>query len=160
MTPVCQTRSIYLAGASAEVALCERYRDRLQEAGFTITHDWMRDVRAHEAAGLGEWELPINVRRASAMGCLAGVDQASLVWVLLPKGQSIGAWVELGYALRLATSAPAPDFKVVVSGGWRSIFGDLAIHYTHHEIAFAAIIGGLVSTPGAAVAGFPGGILW
>lgn len=144
MTPVSHSRSIYLAGASAEVGLCERYRDRLREAGFTITHDWMADVRAHEAVGLGEWELPLNVRRASAMECLVGVEQAGIVWVLLPKGQSIGAWVELGYALSRATSGLAPDLKLVVSGGWRSIFGDLAVHYAFHEAAFAAITGDLV----------------
>lgn len=129
--------SVYLSGASNEIDLCKRYRDRLVAAGFTITHDWMAAVEAAGAAN------PVGAthdqHRHWAREDLAGIIRARIFWLLVPQGISFGAAAEFGYALRRWDCSV--DFSIVVSGDHRkSVFLACGEHrFDSHEEAFACI---------------------
>lgn len=124
---------VYIAGASAEVDLCERYRDRLHAHGIDV-HDWMSRVRTnphrHDRA------IPEAERRRIAAQNANAVAIADVFWLLVPETPTIGAWVELGIAFGSARPA------VLVSGPFalRSIFADLADGFTEHEHAFDHVV--------------------
>lgn len=122
---------VYIAGASAEVELCERYRDRLHANGIDV-HDWMSRVRAnprrHDRA------IPETERRRIAAQNANAVASADVFWLLIPETTTIGAWVELGIAFGSARPA------IIVSGPWRSIFADLADQFSSHEHAFDHVV--------------------
>ena len=89
----------YVAGASSESQRCASFAAQLEVRGITITHRWWDDVAAAGSANRG---LTEQQRRDAALGCLRGVAKAMLVYVLMPRegAATIGAWVELGFALR------------------------------------------------------------
>lgn len=89
----------YVAGASSEAQRCASFAAQLEARGITITHRWWDDVAAAGSANRG---LTQQQRRAAALSCLRGVGEAMLVYVLAPRegAATIGAWVELGFALR------------------------------------------------------------
>lgn len=127
--------AIYLAGASKELSLCETLRDRLTAAGHRVTRNWMADVRAN--AHRTDADISRDERRAFARADLDGVAACNVFWLVTPEGSSLGSWVELGYALRRADESQFPlEPVIVVSGPWRSIFGDLADYSfaTHEEV--------------------------
>lgn len=129
---------VYLAGASADIDVCEAFMADLRRAGCTITVDWCAAIRAEAARGNTDRTLSHLDRRHYAAADLEGVMMADVVWLLIPPaGRSIGCWVELGAALSSTTR------QVVVSGDFRaSIFLDLADHrFAHHGDAFAFITG-------------------
>jgi hypothetical protein len=126
--------NFYLSGASAELALCESYRDRLLWAGHKITLDWMARTRANSTA---DARLSVREQARIAQGDLWAADNAGIFWLLLPGAgvHTIGAWVEFGYVLGLE-DAPI----VIVSGPWNSIFDQLGQRrFETHEEAFAHI---------------------
>jgi hypothetical protein len=141
------TKRIYVAGASAQIELIERYLSCLRAAGWTITVDWCAAVR--RAGNVASPDDPA-VRRAAATEDLKGVATADVIWLVQPEGSSTstGAWVELGYALcereyRLATvmkigECVTTPLHIVVSGTSRKcIFSDLADYrFQSHEDAF------------------------
>lgn len=141
---------IYLAGASAEVELCERYRDRLRAAGVEVAHDWMSGVRANHRRH--DRALPDKERRRIAARNANAVASADVFWILVPQTPTIGAWVELGIAFGSARPA------IIVSGPWRSIFADLADQFSEHEHAFDHIVdlAEIVSVRNARAKGSPG----
>lgn len=126
---------IYVAGASKEVDMVYSYVQRLQLAGFTITHDWCAQVKANPA----DVNIDPETRAWHAERDLGGVGTAWRFWLITPEGQSVGAWVELGYALGLMR----PLSRIVVSGPWRSIFTDIVKRYETHEEAFASLVADL-----------------
>lgn len=125
---------LYLCGASAEADTVSSYMARMRAAGHTVTHDWTASVRSARARGVRDDELSIADMCALARGDLLGVLAADVVWLLVPEAQSVGAWVELGYALHC-------NVQTIVSGNWRrSIFAALATYdFDSHEAAAARL---------------------
>jgi hypothetical protein len=131
--------AIYLAGASKELDRCETLRDRLTAAGHRVTRNWMADVRAN--AHRPDADIGKEERAAYARADLDGVAACGVFWLVTPELPSLGAWVELGYALRRADESPYLPL-IIVSGPWRSIFGDLAdFTFSTHEEALAYLCG-------------------
>lgn len=120
---------VYVAGASVEVDMCAEFIGRLRVAGAVITHDWTSSVRAN--GGAADASMPRAHRAAMVVEDFAGIAAADVVWVLVPEAQTIGAWVELGYARGLRK-------RVHVSGphSRRTIFTEFCAHHETHEDAF------------------------
>jgi len=136
--------SVYLAGASKELERCQRWIQALRQEGIPITYDWTIPVTSFGSSGpaLKDYE-----KRAFARADFRGVQEADVLWLLVPAAPSTGAWVELGYALRGA--GDFPDLrpgrkKIVVSPPCsdRCIFALLpaVVEYASDEEAFAAIL--------------------
>jgi hypothetical protein len=89
---------IYVAGASSERARVRVFMERSIALGCTITHDWTPVVERFGSCGEA---LSHDQLRAEAMCDLRGIRDAEAVVVLAPchEAQTIGAWIELGYAL-------------------------------------------------------------
>ncbi len=124
-------RTIYVAGASSEWEMVQKYIKALRGAGLHITHDWTEQVAAARAADRSDRDYSKEERRAYAEDDVNGVLRARLFWVLAPEGASTGAWVELGLALH--------DGKIVIVSGdaQKCIFADLAdFSFKTHEEAF------------------------
>jgi len=130
VVPRTESKRIYIAGASANIELHERFNREVIEAGWTITCDWCAAVRA--AGNVASPDDP-QVRREAALADLEGVATADVFWLVQPEGSatSTGCWVELGYALALQAlgmSRPRGIYgPIVVSGSSKKcIFADLA----------------------------------
>lgn len=89
---------IYVAGASAPSE-----RSRVREVmnaiegspHLELVHDWLSLIERTE-----EWEMNRRERIDAALVDLESIDSADAVLLLLPDDvPSIGAWVELGYAM-------------------------------------------------------------
>src|ERR1700747_2806340 len=121
---------IYVAGASKERLMIADYMRRLREAGFEITHDWIAEMDQEKTP---DNELSHEKAEKYGRRNLYGVLQADLFWLMIPENQSLGAWVELGYALA--------RMGVIVSGDrTKSIFVHLSCdHFKTHEEAFEFI---------------------
>jgi hypothetical protein len=111
------TIPIYVAGASAEVERAERWRDALLATGrFTLTHDWMAQVRAAREEGHAtDRTLAEGDRVHHARADWGAVLTAHVVWLLLPEKPSTGCWVELGMALEHQRHE-FPSKLIVMSG--------------------------------------------
>lgn len=118
---------VYIAGASAELDLIEFYRDRVVEVGHTISLDWAHEVRAHDGEG-NPRDMPHYERnRIARTDLVEGVEQAQVLWLLVPEKPSIGCWVELGYALGIECSVGR--LTILISGDTsKSIFTAMADH--------------------------------
>lgn len=122
-------KAIYVAGSSREAALVAAYMDGLRAAGWIVTVDWPAAVAA---SPVPDHELPLEVQQAHARWDLAGVASAQVLWLVGPSTPSVGAYVELGFAL-------ARGVRVVASGP-QSLFTSLAAErYATHAEAFAAL---------------------
>lgn len=137
---------IYVAGASAERALVGHFIDKLRALGCQVTFDWVAPI---EADGGVCNEGLADVRRLElAQAALDGVHEADIFWLIMPRGHSIGAWVELGAALTwrrarmLATDGTSGLPRIVVSGAYqRTIFSSLTCEvYDRDEDAYNAIV--------------------
>lgn len=151
------TRRIYIAGASANIELHERFNREVIAAGWTITCDWCAAVRA--AGNVASPSDP-QVRREAALADLEGVATADVFWLVQPDetSTSTGSWVEIGAAItrrdllrefsRRGISVPSTGPTVVVSGSSRKcIFSDLADYRFHsHTDALDFIKRGFVKT--------------
>lgn len=91
--------AFYVAGASLEIARAERCIGALRSMGHTITLDWTVEVRAAQANGKTDRELSRERRIDFVRADLKGVHEADYLWLLIPKKQSIGCWIEFGYAI-------------------------------------------------------------
>lgn len=137
---------IYVAGASKEIDLVEGYVAELRRHGWTISHDWCSEIRS---CSVPEGELTDEEQARTAEADLYGVESAEVFWLMVPKNQSVGAWIELGAALSLRRGG-LPPVRVIVSGTRGSIFETLADErYATHEEALRA----LCNEPSADVAG-------
>lgn len=131
---------IYVCGGSSEMdTIAERMR-QLREMGHMITHDWVATIRS-----VGE----ANPRQAShkdrlrwAAEDLRGIEEAHIVWAMLPVKPSFGCAFELGFAC-------GQGHHVIVSGDWRaSIFSAQAeARFNEHDHALAWLK--LYGTPGS-----------
>lgn len=109
------TVRVYVAGASDELERAQRAIDFIRSIGWTITHDWVADVRrVRVEGGRADADLTSDEMRELAAADLAAVQGAELVWLLVPNTPSTGAWVELGYALALNRWTNAP--RIIASG--------------------------------------------
>ena len=143
-------KDIYVAGASAQIELIEKYLGKLRAAGWTITFDWTVPVREVGNASPDDPEI----RRSAAFADLNGVAEAAVLWLVQPEATSTstGAWVELGSAItrreiykkcvRDWDPAPVQDMIVVASGSsMKCIFSDLADYrFQSHDDAFDFIV--------------------
>lgn len=144
-----QKRTIYVAGATGsaeEVARAEKWMARLREAGVTVVSDWPEVIK--QPGGPNPMGAAREYRAMRANNDLNQVSQAQAFWILLPeKTATIGAWVEMGFALALAAVAQFALAQgilerqrwVLCSGTERSIFSALADYYATDEEAFAMI---------------------
>ena len=137
---------IYVAGASAERAVVGRYIAKLREAGAEITFDWVAPIEAD--GGVANEGLSPERSQELAQAALDGVEAAEVVWILVPKTASIGAWIEMGSALTLrrrrALSSDGTSGlpRIFVSGAYqRTIFSSLTCEvYDRDEDAYSAIV--------------------
>jgi hypothetical protein len=136
--PCTASRTVYLAGASAEAGCVATYAAALKTAGFTIAHEWWPTFLTGEHVAGQDRLVASDVRRSHAQSDLAAVLGADHVWLLVPRGHSTGAWVELGASLAL-------NKHTIVSGDWqRTIFADLATEcFDSHGEALTRIIGSI-----------------
>jgi nucleoside 2-deoxyribosyltransferase len=144
-----QRRTIYVAGATGspeEVERCEKMMARLRAAGVEVVSDWPETIK--RASGPNPMDIPREQRAMYANTDLNQVSQAQAFWILLPEETpTIGAWVELGFALALAYVAQFALAQgllerqrwVLCSGKERSIFTACADYYATDEEAFAMI---------------------
>lgn len=119
---------IYVAGGSTErLTVVRPMIDRLKAEGVDITHDWTQCEGYDRSPAPGE-------RIGWARQDLRGVEDAHIVWVMVPKEPSTGAAVEMGAALVHGT-------PIIVSGRNGScIFYDLCLCFDTHEEALAEIL--------------------
>lgn len=147
MTTVKRVMQIYVAGASSNIEMIEKFIALLKLAGFEITFDWTVAVRTAGDASPDDPKIRIEAANAD----LRGVETAEIVWVLQPDATSTstGAWVELGSAItwrqvrRETFRQEATRPIVVVSGvSKKCIFSDKADYrFLNHDDAFAFIKG-------------------
>ena len=123
--------SVYVAASSNDLDRAEQWTTVLRLLGITVTSTWIPEVRAH--GGGNPPDATKQERRQWAYNDLCGVEEADILWVLMPPGRSDGAFVELGYALKA-------NKTVVTSGAYTSIFGDLVDNYAQDVWAFAQIL--------------------
>lgn len=120
--------NVYVAGASQEISLVERYVRRVRELSITVTHDWCAVMRAEPRRDVA---IPRVEMREYALEDLRGVAKADIFWLLAPEAQSTGCWTELGYALALSV-------PILVSGvaRRRNVFTHLSTHeFESHDLA-------------------------
>lgn len=128
---------IYVAAASSEIERVERAHKALKNIGAKLlSEQWVESVKAATKAGLRDDGLELRKRRAHSLADLAGVETADVFWILVPGSghASIGAWVELGYAIASAKSA----FASGKSCGC-TIFTSLVREFETDEQALSAI---------------------
>lgn len=118
---------IYVAGASKEIDLCEHWIKQLRLVGHEISHDWTIDIRTSKPDAL----LSYDQRRRYAIKDMSGVRSSDMVWLLVPRAESTGAWTEFGLAL-------AYGIPVVVSGEHaKNIFCEIPLwRFADHCVAF------------------------
>ena len=125
---------VYVAGASAEIERCERFRDRCIAAGHAVTFDWMAHVRSTGSANTG---LTREQRELAALACLDGAGVADVFILLFPRAVTIGAWVEYGFVLRDCSLV-----RVIVVGddGSSVMTAAREVEYAHDEDEALALI--------------------
>ena len=130
---------IYVAGASKEIDMVERYIRILRDTGHVITVDWCAEIR--KVGDANPRDLPREENAKFAEDDLSGVRQADLFWLLIPQSNSAGCWIEFGYACAMRRR-PISSPEIFVSGDYgRSIFCALkGVHcYDSHDEALRAI---------------------
>jgi len=117
--------SVYVAAASGELARAKTFMTALRELGITVTSTWTDVIEQVGAAN--PMGAPQVDRAAWAQDDLDQVAKAQVLCLLLPPAgeATIGAWVELGFALALGGTAARP---ILVVGEERAIFTALANH--------------------------------
>lgn len=109
-------KSIYVAGASREIALVEGYLPGLRRAGYHVTYDWCAVLRKEGAANPRGAPLPFLRARSDVL--LDGVRRSDVVWLLVPGEASAGAWVEAGATFALGLPVVmSGDVEVTVFSG-------------------------------------------
>ncbi len=136
-------RTIYIAGASTEAQDVAVHADRLVRAGWVITHRWWATIGPAGHVAGQDRELPTSARLALAEEDLAAVMRAGYLWLLVPRNQSSGAWIEFGAAITHARLM-AERKRIIISGDWeRTIFAELADkRFGTHALAGRWLAGG------------------
>src|SRR5271163_2783065 len=132
---------VYIAGASKEIDLVERYVRAVRNLGHVITHDWCAEIR--KVGDANPRDLPRGEVAMFALEDLNGVATCDLLWLLIPQNNSAGCWIEFGYALKTQVSAGSKGIpSLMVSGDFeKSIFCALpeVLCCTDHDIALQTI---------------------
>ena len=126
---------VYVAGASSELELVERYIYRLIKEDIVITHNWCSDIRESFRTTFQRPALYL-----AAQNDVNGVRAADIFWLIIPKKESRGCWVEYGIAL---VGSLVARQKTIISGvvGPKDIFLLMADqHFDEHEQAFEYIV--------------------
>ena len=131
---------VYVCGGSSEMNEVADLMGRLREMGHTITHDWIATIRANGEANPRGASHRQRVRWSAED--IAGIEEADVVWVVLPVKPSFGCAFEAGFAL-------GHGHSMIVSGDWRaSIFTSQAeARFNQHEHALEWLR--LYGTPGS-----------
>jgi hypothetical protein len=104
---------VYVAGASAEIDICENYIKRLESSGkIDITFNWCDVIRKNAGIDLISEQL-----KYLAMCDLGGITEADWLWVIIPTLQSKGCWVELGYAMGTKLHMPKGKRRRIITSG-------------------------------------------
>lgn len=107
---------VYLCGSSREAKRARMWAEKLTQTGIIeIAHRWFDG--AEEWAGQdAKWQEAntLESSAARAMTELNAVAASRIVWVLWPKAQSIGAFVELGAALERKRMLASSELPVAV----------------------------------------------
>ena len=129
---------IFLAGASAERKPIAEFAENLYQSGrYVITYPWWEDVERSESnGGHANKGVPVELAKTFAESNRNGIMTADIFWLLVPKSNSAGAFVELGQALE--ESDKNGKLRIVVSGDMdTSIYLSKASHrFDSHESAF------------------------
>lgn len=140
---------VYVAGASAERADVAKYMQRLRDTGIEVALDWAAEIDAN--GGLSNEGLTEKQRLGAAVADRDAVLCADVLWLMVPRTASVGAWVELGVAIGANVTRDnlseifdnsGADIMTVVSGAYdKSIFTALADRvYNDHEAAYEDIV--------------------
>lgn len=119
---------IYVSGSSREIDIVKPYVEKLKILGYFITEDWTDKVQFPGE----DFKVSVGDRKQAATLEIRGVEEAIMFWLLVPEALSIGAWVELGLAIRSCQ-------YVIVSGPKIkcTVFTEAASHqFLTHEEAF------------------------
>lgn len=128
---------VYVSGASAEIERAERWSKALRDAGIEVVSTWPEKIR--EAGVANPTDVEREVRAEMAAEDLMELEQATVVWLLLPNGTtSHGAYTELGYAL-LLRDVRTEGLHILASGTEQSIFTAMVDHYPTDEDAFTVL---------------------
>lgn len=101
------TARIYVAAASREHARATTAADAVRECGGFVCSTWLQTAPEKWAGKDDRYD--VDVQRQCAESDLADLRSADVLWLLWPTQPTVGAYVELGYALAHGT-------RVVVSG--------------------------------------------
>jgi hypothetical protein len=117
---------IYVAASSKELDRAKWAINELRALGHTVTHDWPAEVE--KVGSANPTDATIDEAASWSIEDLDGVDDAEVLWLLVPEADGFGAGVELGYAICLRDRTfDAPPIHIVCSGPYlRSIFTSLA----------------------------------
>lgn len=109
---------VYVAGSSRELDRAAEAMAALRAMGVIVTSTWVENIRELGRGG-NPRDATIDEKKAWASGCLRGVRDSGVLWLLMPVTPTAGCWVELGFAMGLPG-----EKRFVVSGidQWRSIF--------------------------------------
>ena len=93
--------TVYVAGASADLARARAAMAWVRGQGWQVTHDWVPSIEESVASGVRDADMDVVDQRVHARADLSGVAKARVLWALVPiRGVStIGMWVEMGYAM-------------------------------------------------------------
>lgn len=130
---------LYVVGASAEAPRAASWIQKLEAEGLSVTYDWTKPVLEHGSVGQ---ELTQVKKRFFARADLRAIEEASVLWVLTPRAVTIGAWLEMGYALR-DFKADARRFIVLSPpASPQTIFAELqkCVEFDSDEEAFEHIV--------------------
>lgn len=117
--------NIYCAGASKEITRIERWVKRLKESRINVVSTWIDVIRIVGQANPTD-ALPEQYK-AWAEKDLAEVRSADILWLFLPECETIGAYVELGYAF-------CAGKMICASGKHRPIFTNgLAKYHSYYD---------------------------
>ena len=105
---------VYVAGSSRELPRVREAVWALGMAGVTALDAWLSDVEQHGSAGAG---LTDEQRAACAARDLRDIDAADAVLVLWPETPSVGAYVELGYAMGRLVHERGIGPHILIVGG-------------------------------------------
>ena len=105
---------VYVAASSREMARAmTAFRMVRSIPGVELAHDWVTQIQEVEDANP---DVPDPLRVEWATGAVEAIRESSVLWLLLPETQTIGAWVELGVALGFNAANFDPKKLIVTSG--------------------------------------------
>lgn len=111
---------VYVAASSRELERAKWAMAQIRAMGHEISHDWVRCVEEEGEANPSAATL--DQCEKWAWDDLEGVENADVIWLLMPDAGGFGAGVELGYAIGMDR-----EIRIVASGPTRcSIFTALA----------------------------------